>query len=101
MHAQRGRDVRGPRHQPEPRRHVEGQRRVPAVSGLHRELGPGPHRVLLHRAGLGVLGDEERHWGDATTATPEMGERYLALGVKSTLAVLENIEKTFAAMPPR
>ena len=40
-------------------------------------------------------------WGDATTATPEMGERYLALGVKSTLAVLANIEKTFAAMPPR
>jgi creatinine amidohydrolase len=40
-------------------------------------------------------------WGDATTATPEMGERFLALGVKSTLAVLENIEKTFAAMPPR
>jgi hypothetical protein len=30
-----------------------------------------------------------------------MGERFLALGVKSTLAVLENIEKTFAAMPPR
>jgi creatinine amidohydrolase len=40
-------------------------------------------------------------WGDATTATPEMGERFLALGVKSTLAVLENIEKTFTAMPPR
>ena len=40
-------------------------------------------------------------WGDATTATTEMGERFLALGVKSTLAVLENIEKTFAAMPPR
>ena len=40
-------------------------------------------------------------WCDATTATPEMGERYLALGVKSTIAVLENIERTFAAMPPR
>ena len=40
-------------------------------------------------------------WGDATTATPEMGERFLALGVKSTLAVLDNIEKTFTAMPPR
>jgi hypothetical protein len=30
-----------------------------------------------------------------------MGERYLQIGVKSTLAVLENIEKTFRAMPPR
>src|SRR6266568_1239000 len=34
-------------------------------------------------------------------ATPEMGERYLQVGVRSTLAVLENIEKTFKAMPPR
>ena len=40
-------------------------------------------------------------WGDPTKATPEMGERYLQIGVKSTLAVLENIEKTFRAMPPR
>jgi creatinine amidohydrolase len=40
-------------------------------------------------------------WGDPTKATPEMGERYLQIGVKSTLAVLENIEKTFQAMPPR
>jgi creatinine amidohydrolase len=40
-------------------------------------------------------------WGDPTKATPEMGERYLQVGVRSTLAVLENIEKTFQAMPPR
>ena len=40
-------------------------------------------------------------WGDARIATPEMGERYLDAGVRSTLAVLENIEKTFTAMPPR
>ena len=40
-------------------------------------------------------------WGDARKATPEMGERYLEVGVRSTLAVLENIEKTFVAMPPR
>jgi hypothetical protein len=30
-----------------------------------------------------------------------MGERYLQISVKSTLAVLDNIERTFAAMPPR
>jgi creatinine amidohydrolase len=40
-------------------------------------------------------------WGDARKATPEMGERYLQVSVRSTLAVLENIEKTFEAMPPR
>lgn len=40
-------------------------------------------------------------WGDARNATPEMGEKYLELGVRSTIAVLENIEKTFEAMPPR
>ena len=40
-------------------------------------------------------------WGDATKATPEMGERYLEMGVRSTLAVLDNIERTFTAMPPR
>jgi creatinine amidohydrolase len=40
-------------------------------------------------------------WGDARKSTPELGERYLEAGVRSTLAVLENIEKTFKAMPPR
>jgi creatinine amidohydrolase len=40
-------------------------------------------------------------WGEARGATPEMGEKYLQLGVESTIAVLDNIERTFAAMPPR
>src|SRR5262245_38567566 len=40
-------------------------------------------------------------WGDARKSTAEAGERYLEAGVRSTLAVLENIENTFAAMPPR
>ena len=40
-------------------------------------------------------------WGDATQSTPEIGERYLEAGVRSTLLVLENIERTFAAMPVR
>jgi creatinine amidohydrolase len=40
-------------------------------------------------------------WGDARTSTREIGERYLEASVRSTLAVLDNIEKTFAAMPPR
>jgi creatinine amidohydrolase len=40
-------------------------------------------------------------WGDARGSTPEKGERYIQAGVRSTLAVLDNIERTFAAMPPR
>jgi creatinine amidohydrolase len=40
-------------------------------------------------------------WGDARKSTAEIGERYLEAGVRSTLAVLDNIERTFAAMPPR
>ena len=40
-------------------------------------------------------------WGDARKATREIGERYIEAGVRSTLKVLENIENTFKAMPPR
>jgi creatinine amidohydrolase/Fe(II)-dependent formamide hydrolase-like protein len=40
-------------------------------------------------------------WGDARKSSPEIGERYLEIGVKSTLAVIDNIERTFAAMPAR
>ena len=40
-------------------------------------------------------------WGDARKATAELGERYIDAGVRSTLLVLDNIERTFAAMPPR
>jgi creatinine amidohydrolase len=40
-------------------------------------------------------------WGDARSASADKGDRYLEVSVRSTLAVLENIEKTFTAMPPR
>ncbi len=40
-------------------------------------------------------------WGDARQATVEMGRRYLDASVRSTVALLENIENTFKAMPPR
>ena len=40
-------------------------------------------------------------WGDARNASAEFGERYIQIGVRSTLEVLKNIEATFAAMPPR
>jgi creatinine amidohydrolase len=38
-------------------------------------------------------------WGDARQSSPETGERYLEICVRSTLAVLDNIERTFTAMP--
>ena len=40
-------------------------------------------------------------WGDARKSTPEAGERYIEAGVRSVLALVDNIAKTFAAMPPR
>jgi len=40
-------------------------------------------------------------WGDARKASAEIGERYIQIGVRSTLEVLKNIEATFAAMPRR
>ena len=40
-------------------------------------------------------------WGDAREATAEFGERYLAAVTRGTLRLLDDIERTFAAMPPR
>lgn len=40
-------------------------------------------------------------WGDARTATPEFGERYLEVVCRSMVRVLDEIERTFEAMPPR
>jgi creatinine amidohydrolase len=40
-------------------------------------------------------------WGDARNSSASTGERYLEVCVRSTLLVLENIENTFKAMPPR
>jgi creatinine amidohydrolase len=40
-------------------------------------------------------------WGDARGSTPEFGHRFLEAGVRSTIAVLDNIERAFAAMPER
>src|SRR6476620_6288333 len=40
-------------------------------------------------------------WGDARTATPEMGERYMEISVKFTLAVFDNIYFLMMRRPPR
>jgi creatinine amidohydrolase len=40
-------------------------------------------------------------WGDARDASPEFGERYLTVVTEATLRLLDDIDRTFAAMPPR
>jgi len=40
-------------------------------------------------------------WGDPRGATPEFGERYLEVAVASTVRMLDDIARTFEAMPPR
>jgi len=40
-------------------------------------------------------------WGDAREATAEFGARYLEVAAESTIRVLDDIERTFEAMPPR
>ena len=40
-------------------------------------------------------------WGDARGANAEIGERFLGVVSQATIRMLEDIEKTFAAMPPR
>jgi creatinine amidohydrolase len=40
-------------------------------------------------------------WGDARDSSAEYGERYLQVVTEATLRMLDDIERTFDAMPPR
>lgn len=40
-------------------------------------------------------------WGDARESSVEYGERYLDVVTEATVRVIDDIERTFAAMPPR
>jgi creatinine amidohydrolase len=40
-------------------------------------------------------------WGDARDSSAEFGERYLAVVAEATIRTLDDIERTFAAMPAR
>jgi creatinine amidohydrolase len=40
-------------------------------------------------------------WGDAREATPEFGERYLEVVTDATVRMLDDIDRTFSAMPAR
>ena len=40
-------------------------------------------------------------WGDARESSVEYGQRYLGVVTEATLRLLDDVERTFAAMPPR
>jgi creatinine amidohydrolase len=40
-------------------------------------------------------------WGDARESTPEYGERYLEVVSAATIRMIDDVERTFEAMPPR
>jgi creatinine amidohydrolase/Fe(II)-dependent formamide hydrolase-like protein len=40
-------------------------------------------------------------WGDAREASAEYGERYLSVVTQGTIRMLDDIERTFEAMPDR
>jgi creatinine amidohydrolase len=64
-------------------------------------IGPVHTAFFFTNPGSVYWATKSGTWGDARKSTPEQGERYLEAGVRSTLAVLDNIERTFAAMPRR
>jgi creatinine amidohydrolase len=49
----------------------------------------------VHRASLSGT------WGDAREASAEFGERYLSVVTEATVRLLDDVERTYAAMPPR
>jgi creatinine amidohydrolase len=64
---------------------------------------PGPVHTAFFFSAPGSVHRATRSgtWGDAREATAEFGERYLEVVVESTIRVLDDIDRTFAAMPPR
>ena len=77
--------------------------RAPPISRRFPDTDPhGPvHTAFFFTAPGSVIGRRNRHVGDARKSAADAGERYLEAGVRSTRAVLENIEGHVQAMPPR
>ena len=61
-----------------------------------------PHGVLLLVArARSTRASASGTWGDARESSAEYGERYLEVVTEATLRMLDDIERTFAAMPGR
>jgi creatinine amidohydrolase len=80
------------------------------IEHANAELPPFPevgNAAAVHTAFFfsspGSIGRASRSgtWGDAREASVEYGERYLSVVTEATIRVLEDIERTFAAMPGR
>ena len=78
-----------------------GQRRVPAVPGGHQPGARSTRRSSSRRRAPSTGPRASGTWGDAREATAEFGERYLQVVVAATIRLLDDIERTFEAMPPR
>ena len=59
------------------------------------------HGVLLLGAGSVHRATHSGTWGDARESSVEYGERYLEVVAEATIRMLDDIERTFEAMPPR
>jgi creatinine amidohydrolase len=82
------------------------------TSGLHAnaEMPPFPEvtsPAAVHTAfffstpGSVYRATQSGTWGDAREASVEFGQRYLDAVERATLRMLDDIERTFEAMPPR
>ena len=97
---QPGRDLGRDGDQPRPRRPGARERRDAAVPRGHQRRRR-PYRVLLLGARSVHRATHSGTWGDARESTAEFGERYLAVVTAATVRMLDDIERTFAAMPDR
>ena len=64
---------------------------------------PGPVHTAFFFSAPGSVhrATKSGTWGDARESTPEFGERYLSVVTEATVRMLDDLERTFAAMPPR
>jgi creatinine amidohydrolase/Fe(II)-dependent formamide hydrolase-like protein len=64
---------------------------------------PGPVHTAFFFSAPGSVhrATQSGTWGDAREATAEFGNRYLDVVVESTIRLLDDIDRTFEAMPAR
>ena len=101
LHANRGETVGGAGDRPGPRRH--GARPTSSSRRSRRSTSPAPstRRSSSRRRARSIARPQSGTWGDAREATAEFGERYLGWSTEATVRILDDIERTQAALPDR